>query len=200
MPIRETTVADFCAQVGGNDPVPAGVSIASISAATALALLAKVLQITAKRKDFKGDRSRIEALIASARTESENLTELADRDVQAFNDYLECIRSSPDRKHEAMCRCIDVPMEASRAVVRGLDLCVEGSEMVRGLTAADLGIAAAMLHGAIRSMLISVDFNLLHIDSSTPEFDRLKTERRELELSAARRDDVITTAVRNLLL
>jgi methenyltetrahydrofolate cyclohydrolase len=201
MAVRDTTVADFAAQVGGNQPVPAGVSIASVSASLALALLAKVLDIATKRKDFQGDRARIQALIDSCRSESKGFTELADLDVLAFNEFLECVRSSKgDGKHEAMCKCIEVPMQGARAVIRGLNLCVEGVEVVRGLTAADLGIAAAMLHGAIRSMLISVDFNLLHLDSATPIFDKLKTERRELELEAARRDDVITTAVRALLL
>jgi formiminotetrahydrofolate cyclodeaminase len=199
--IRETTVADFCAKVGGTEPVPAGVSIAAVSAGTALSLLTKVLDIATRRKDFKGDAARIRALIDSSRHESAGLLELADADVQAFNEYLACVRSS---NHEgmqaAMCKAVEVPMRGSRAVVRGLDLCVEGIGMVHGLTVADLVIAAAMLHGAIRSMLVSVDFNLRHLKLEPDFLDKIKTERRELEFEAARRDDIITTTVRNLLL
>jgi len=200
MSIRETTVGDFCAEVGGNEPVPAGVSISAISAAMALSLLAKVLDITARRKDFSGDRARIDALINASRDESAGLTELADADVRAFNDYLACIRSEEKAGvNDAMCKCIDVPMEAARAALRGMDLCVEGVEMVHGLTAADLAIGAAILRGAIRAMLVSVDFNFRQLDESSEFAQKLTAERHEIEMQAVRRDDVITSAVRALL-
>jgi formiminotetrahydrofolate cyclodeaminase len=200
MSIRTTTVEDFCAQIGGSKPVPAGVSISAVSAAMALSLLAKVLDITARRKDFRGDRSRIDALIAASRVESAGLTELADADVRAFDDYLACVRSpGKTGAADAMCKCVEVPLEGARAALRGMDLCAEGVAMVHGLTAADLAMAATMLHAALRAMLISVDFNLRLLDSATESFDRMKTERRELELAAAHRDDVIASAVRTLV-
>ena len=198
MTIAQTTVAEFCIQVGGNEPVPAGVSISSVSAALALSLLAKVLDIASKRKDFRGDRDRVEALMNSAREESKGLTELADRDVLAFNQYLECIRSGGN-KDDAMGKCIDVPMQAGRAVIRGLELCAAGTEIVKGLTVADLAISADILLGTIRGMLVSVDFNLKQLGPEHEIAQRVLTERRELELRAVRLDDLITTAVRSHL-
>src|ERR1700688_3135729 len=97
MIIENETLAELRGKVGGTEPVPAGVSISAVTASLALALLAKVLDITGKRKDFSGDRTRLDSLIESARAESTRLTQLADEDVRAFNQYLECVREDKDR-------------------------------------------------------------------------------------------------------
>src|SRR5271166_5353215 len=53
--IWSATLAEFRDQVGGAEPVPAGVAISAVAASLALALLSKVLRITGGRKDFVGD-------------------------------------------------------------------------------------------------------------------------------------------------
>ena len=53
-----------------------------------------------------------------------------------------------------------------------------------GLTAADLGIVAALLSGAVRAMLLSVDFNVREMRSDKQFSDAITAERRELELEA----------------
>jgi formiminotetrahydrofolate cyclodeaminase len=198
MSIQATSVEDFHARVGGSEPVPAGVSISAVSAGLALALLAKVLRITAARKDFQGDRARMEQLIQESRAESAALMTLADDDVRAFNAYLECIRGGGD-KQSAMRQAIEVPMAGARATLRGLGICAEAVATVHGLTAADLAIAAALLRGAARAMLVSVDFNLKLLESNKEFAETILAERHELELQAVRYDDIVTAGVRLLL-
>jgi formiminotetrahydrofolate cyclodeaminase len=201
MSIHKTTVDAFCAVVGGSEPVPAGVSISAVSAALALSLLAKVLDITARRKNFIGDHARIEALINSSRTEAAALTQLADDDVRAFNEYLACSRASDEKgAAAAMHKAIEIPMQGARAALRGLDHCAECVGIVRGLAAADLGIAATLLRAAIRAMLISVDFNCRKLDSTSDFARKITAERNEIELQAARQDEAIESSVRVLLL
>jgi formiminotetrahydrofolate cyclodeaminase len=198
MSIQVTTVEDFHAQAGGSEPVPAGVSISAVSAGLALALLAKVLRINAARKDFQGDRARMEQLIQESRAESAALMTLADEDVRAFNAYLECIRGGGD-KQSALCQAIEVPMAGARATLRGLGFCAEAVAAVHGLTAADLAMAAALLRGAARAMLVSVDFNLKLLESNKEFAETILAERHELELQAVRYDDIVTAAIRSLL-
>lgn len=203
MPIEIDTLATFREKVGGTEPVPAGVSISAISASFALALLAKVLDITGKRKDFTGDSEKLNALIDTARSESARLTEVAEQDVQAFNQYLDAIRESKagdndEAKAMAIRQTIEVPMQGARNAVRGLDVCAEAVFMVHGLTAADLGIAAALLSGAVRGMLISVDFNLQQMQTDREFSTTMAAERQNLELQALRRDDAITAAINQL--
>ncbi len=67
--IWSATLEQFRDRLAGIESVPAGVSTAAVSATFALGLLAKVLAIAAKRKDFAGDRALVDALLdASART------------------------------------------------------------------------------------------------------------------------------------
>jgi methenyltetrahydrofolate cyclohydrolase len=177
-------------RVGGSQPLPAGVSIAAVSGSLAMALLAKVLDINGTRKSFSGDRERVGALIAAARTESANLKRLADADVAAFNHYMLCVRGGGDVA-AAMREAIEVPMNTARSGARGLDLCAEAVGLVQGLTAADLGIAAALLQGAVRAALVSIDFNLSEMRSDPAFSSGIAVERLELERRARKCADVI---------
>jgi formiminotetrahydrofolate cyclodeaminase len=179
------TLAGFREMAGGPDPVPAGVTISAVTASLALALLAKVLDITGKRKGFPGDREKLKALLDAARAESSRLTQLADEDIGAFNDYLECRRQGRELQ-QAIRKTIEVPMNAARSAVRGLHLCAQAAAMVQGLTAADVGAAAALLSGAVRAMLLSVDFNVREMRSDEQFSVAINTERRELEREALR--------------
>jgi formiminotetrahydrofolate cyclodeaminase len=168
--------------------VPAGVAVSVVTASLALALLAKVLEITGKRKQFVADQ-RVAAFLDAARRESTELMHYADDDIRAFNDYMDCVRRK-EPIEAAMRKAIEVPMNAARAAVRGLDLCAEGAGMVQGLTAADLGSVAALLSGAIRAMLLSVDFNLRLSPS-----EEVISERRELERRAQRQAEAVEKTI-----
>jgi len=186
------TIEAFRARVGGTGPVPAGVSVSAVSASLALALLAKVLDITGKRKSFAGDRERLTALIDTARTESSTLTRLADEDVEAFDLYLEATRSGDaELTARAASLTIKVPMEGARSALRGLEVCVEATSLVSGLTAADLGMAAKLLDAAVRAMLLSVDFNVKKMDAEAG----ILAERRDIEDRSTRHARSVLAAI-----
>jgi formiminotetrahydrofolate cyclodeaminase len=181
------TLAAFREKAGGTDPVPASVAISAVSASLALALLVKVLVIAGKKKD-------VGALLDSARAESARLARLADEDIAAFNQYLECKRRG-ENLAAAVRKAVEVPMEAARSAVRGLELCEEAAGMVRGLTLADVGGAAALLSAAVRAMLLSVDFNVRAMGPGEWFSDVIAGERRDLETTALRRTDAVTRLV-----
>jgi formiminotetrahydrofolate cyclodeaminase len=178
------TLAGFREKAAGTDPVPAGVAISAVTASLALALLVKVLSIAGRKRD-------VSALLDRGRAESARLADLADRDIRAFDQYMATRDSRP---------AIEVPMEAARAAVRGLALCAEAGEFVKGLTAADIGAAALLLSGAIRAMLLSVDFNLKYMRADEEFSGAIAAERQELEREALRLADAVTVrGLRTLL-
>jgi formiminotetrahydrofolate cyclodeaminase len=140
-------------------PAPAGVTGATVGARFGMALLIKTLEITSKRKDFAGDGEAVRTWITAARRYSEILAEAANDD----------IAGEPARKR------IEIPMNAARAAVAGLDLCAEAASVVRGALAADLGVAAMLLCAATRSIVLCVDSNAGEQEAE---------ERRELERHA----------------
>ncbi len=170
------------------EPVPAGVAISAVTASLALALLAKVLAIAARKRKLAAERQQIEELLHAARAESSRLTSLADEDIEAFHKYLES-------KHQATRKAIEIPMEAARAGVRGLGLCADAALIVRGLTAGDIGSAAALLAGAVRAVLVTVDFNLREMAPDEDFSAAMKSEHTELTAEVTRRADAVVSAL-----
>ncbi|HEY3823591.1 MAG TPA: cyclodeaminase/cyclohydrolase family protein [Bryobacteraceae bacterium] len=191
----KSTLAEFREKACGTDPLPAGVAISAVSASLALALLAKVLDIAVRRKNFSGDRQRLTALLDAAREESARLAQLADDDVHAFQEYMECKRQGRD-PNEAVRNAIQVPMNAARSAVRGLELCSEAIGMLQGLTAADVGSAASLLSGAVRAFLLSANANDRTMRSDETFSRQVAAECRKLELGAQRWAETVTSKLR----
>jgi formiminotetrahydrofolate cyclodeaminase len=173
--IWKSTLEEFRGQLASRDSVPAGVSVAAVSASLALGLLMKVLEITRKRREFQGDPQKIEELLAAVRTASNKLSQYADEDIVAFAEYM-ASRGSP-AEEAALQKAIEIPLGAARAAATGLRLCAEVAGMVPASIAPDLGTAALLLGGSVQAMLLSVNSNALRL-SDTQSQDQL---RREVE-------------------
>jgi len=89
---------------------------------------------------------------------------------------------------------IEVPMNAARAAVAGIELCVAVSGTVRAAVAADLGAAAALLEGAVRGMMLCVAANLRAAGDES-EFPMLRSEAQDLAERAHRMTGVVVSAV-----
>ncbi|HLK22325.1 MAG TPA: cyclodeaminase/cyclohydrolase family protein [Bryobacteraceae bacterium] len=159
--VWKSTLEDFRDRLAGRESVPAGVSVAAVSASLGLSLFVKVLEIVRTRKDFAGDPAKIEALLAQARAESAKLDRAADEDIVAFADYM-ASRGTPGEAI-ALQRAIQSPLRAARAAAAGLQLCSEAIALTPASIAPDLGTAALILAGSLRSMLLSVESNALRV-------------------------------------
>jgi formiminotetrahydrofolate cyclodeaminase len=165
--IWTATLATFRDRVAGLEPAPAGVSAAAVSATFGLGLLTKVLEIASKRKGFTGDRELVRALLDDARNKSQMLSQLADEDIAAFHEYLDCIRRKQPT-HVAIRKAIEVPLNVARAAVSGITLCDQATSLVHAFVAPDLGTAVTLLSAAVRSMLLTVNFNLQQLPEDDP--------------------------------
>ncbi|HLK48258.1 MAG TPA: cyclodeaminase/cyclohydrolase family protein [Bryobacteraceae bacterium] len=194
------SLEEFREKVASDDSTVAAVSTAAVSAACALNLIVMVLDVIGKRKDFQGDRQRLQALAEAAREESGRLARYADEDPAAYAGYLRCLRmpktTEAERRErrlaltQALRRATEVPLAAARTAVAGINICAEAAALAHGSVATDLGGAASLLAGAARAMLLSVDANLVALGES--EFhDQVSGERRELEDAAAKKEQAL---------
>jgi formiminotetrahydrofolate cyclodeaminase len=173
-----STLSDFRVELATTAPAPAGVSIAAVSAAFALSLVVKTLEITAKASP------RADALIEQAHALSGQLAKLADRDAAAFDEYLRCVRLPKDSSFrsaelaKALHETIETPLEAAQRAVQGLKLCSDA--VVNPFVAPDLGAAAALLAGSVRAILVSVDFNLGTLQQGDPFLEAASAERERI--------------------
>jgi len=187
------TLEELAAKVA-EGPVPAGVSVSAVAAALALKLIAMCLRVSARRRDFSGDRERLRELLEAAQSEAAQMMEYADKDLAVYQNYLRNRKSSDAAA--ALREAIEVPMKIARAASRGLELCVAASELVSTGVAPDLGSAASILYAAVRAAIRSAEANAA-ASSDKKLIEQLISERRALETHATTLvDRVFAAAVR----
>ena len=208
MPTRvsDSTLEEFRHGVAGQQPTPAGVAVAAVSAGLALGLLAKVLTVSGRRQPHPGDAPRLESLTAAAQAASQRMLQLAGDDIAAFEAYL-AVRRMPhvtDSERQArqrdidsaVRRTIDVPLTAAHEASAGLELCGEISGATPPALVADLGVAAALLAGALRGFLLCAQSNVRQLAPDAAAYgERLATETRRCE-QALRQAEALLASVK----
>jgi formiminotetrahydrofolate cyclodeaminase len=184
--IWTATLEQFRDRMASHEPVPAGVTAAAVSATLALALLSKVLQVTLRHKEFTGDRELVSALLDDARNLFGILGHLADDDVAAFQQYLDCMRNKQPTG-PALRKTIDVPLNVARSASLGIALCETSAGHVHAVVAPDLRIAAALLEGAVLSALVTLKSNVQQLPSGDPYRNEVTDEALRLAAKSERR-------------
>jgi len=190
--VWKLTLEEFANRVAAG-PTPAGVSVSAVAAALALDLLAMSLDVSARRRDFAGDRDQCHRLADTAKTEASQIMKYADEDIAAYQAYLKNRKSAG--AGAALRNAIEVPSKVARAAMRGLELCAEGSSFVSASVAPDLGSAAALLAAAARAAIRSAEANA----AASPDRELLQqmiSERGALEIEAANLTDRVFSAAR----
>lgn len=172
-------LATFRDRVAGLEPVPAGVSAAAVTASLGLGLLMKVLEIASKRKDFAGDRKLVANLLHEARNKSQILAHLADEDIAAFRQYLDCLRQK-ESTDAAIRKAIAIPLGIARAASSGIKLCQQATGLVHKFVAPDLSTASALLSAAVRSTLTTVESNVEQLPEADPYRLQVAAEMRQI--------------------
>ena len=188
--VWKSTLEEFDSQIGQGDAITGAVAVASISAAFAVSLLCMVLEITARKKESESHQGHLQKLLAAAKAEWEHLRRAADEDRAAYGAYRKASglprASEQDRAERRYAMLVtlqeatETPLRAARSAVKAIELCAEAATLARGDVAADIGGAAAILNGAVRAILNSVDANLRRIEDK-----RFVAERRELREKAS---------------
>jgi len=184
--VWESTIEEFDRQITRGDSITGAVAVAAISGTLAVSVLRMVLEITARKQESASHRQQIRELLEAASAESEHLRQAADEDRAAYAAYRSASRLPKATEQERVCRnaamqsalreATETPLRAARAAVGAIELCAQAATLARGDVAADIGGAAAILSGAVRAILNSVDANLRHLEDQ-----ELIAERRELE-------------------
>jgi len=200
-PMSECTLEHFRSAAASGEPVPAGVAVSAVSASFALGLLAKVLRITTRRKDFSGNLAKLETIADSARAASKRMMQFAEDDTAAFNAYMASARlpqatdlERAERKRAvetAARKAIELPLEAARAAAAGIGLCSDATGLVHAFVAADLGAAASLLAGALRVFLLCADSNTKQMVSDAATFRATMAGRAEWETRAYRQTESV---------
>jgi methenyltetrahydrofolate cyclohydrolase len=194
--VWDATLENFRSAAASGEPLPAGAGVSAVTASLAFGLLAKVLKVSGRRKDFAGNLPKLEAVLKSARGESKRMMQFAEEDIAAFNSYIASTRlpQSTDTEREgrkcavdaAVRKVIEVPLAAARAAASGIGLCGEAAGMVHANVAADLGAATSLLASAMRVFLLCADSNIRQVAADASSYRDAVAGRFEWESKAFR--------------
>jgi formiminotetrahydrofolate cyclodeaminase len=198
--IWKATLEEFRERILAGDSTTGAVAVAAVSASLAAGVLQMVLEIAARKNESEPMRELIEA----ARMEAAQLARLADEDRAAYTEYAKALRlpKTNDEERAARRRAMDLallkatetPLAAARSAVAAIELCAEAAGIARGAIAADIGGAAALLAGAVRAILCSVDANLRELPDQ-PFRREAEAQRRALEETGVRQAEAVIRRV-----
>jgi formiminotetrahydrofolate cyclodeaminase len=174
-----------------DDSLTGIVAAAALSASLALRVLKSVLEVVAR----KHDSARPRELIRAAGETAERLAALAAEDGAVYAAYMQARRERSPALQAALRRAVETPISAARAGSVSIDLCREAAGYTRGPIAADVAGAAALLEGAVRAILCSVDANLRAVEDEVFA-QAVAAERDTLEMRAIRQAEGVLTIVK----
>jgi methenyltetrahydrofolate cyclohydrolase len=148
--LQELTIEDFLEELAARKPTPGGGSAAALSGALSAALVSMAAE-------FSGNK----AVSEKAHTLMSTLTQLVDRDAQAF--------ASRNLKEATR-----VPLETARHSYAILKLAEALLETSNPKVITDIGVAAKMAAAAVKGALLNVEVNLASIGDEDYKKDVLK--------------------------
>lgn len=147
-------------------PTPGCGAAAAVTADLGLALVIKGLRIS----ESKSPDARRAELIGKVRILLKDLAELADKDVAAFEAYMDRLRlpqatgAQASRRRDAVAEAAltvtEVPLETAQACLGGLTLALEALELTTANLRSDVLAGGQLLHAGLSAVLVSVDSNL----------------------------------------
>jgi formiminotetrahydrofolate cyclodeaminase len=171
------TLTEFLEKTASNAPTPGGGSVTMVSASLGLGLVIMALEISLHKKASVEELQIIEDLLKNAREQLDSLTLHADKDVMAFQNYMNALslpKQTAEQKlqrkqamEQAILTATNVPLEAARDTLAAIALAIKAAEVAHLQVISDVGAGATLLGGAIAGVLFNVDINLPSI--SDPE-------------------------------
>jgi len=190
-------------------PTPGGGSVAALAGALASTMASMAANFTSGKEKFKDVQPQIERALARLGDARSLLLDLAHRDMDAYAAIMAAWRLPKDSAEEKALRseAIREATKSSLGVVEGvLGASREVIEVARGLAdtanpnlVSDVGVAAELALGAVRSAIINAEVNLScykdaadaatvrgRVESGLKEAERLAGEVRGIVLGKLR--------------
>lgn len=195
-------LAEFRDRTASAEPTPGGGSAAMVSAAIGVGLVLMALRVTANRGDV--DPAALDPLIVAGERRLAELSTYADADITVFRTYMAALKLPKGTDAEVAVRrnalqqataaAAEVPLNAAQAALEGLDIARQAAPLAHKHIVSDVGAGAALLHGAIRASLMTVDANLPSLKD--PDLvTEYRTSRDHLSAAADHRFTAITARV-----
>jgi len=168
---------EFLTAIASADPVPGGGSVAAYAGALAAALTQMVAGLTIGKKRYADVENEMIVVSASARTLTEKLARLVERDAEAYaavaaayklakdSDAEKTLRSTAITK--ALLGAAEVPLETARACAEVAELAAIVAAKGNSNAITDAGVAGLLAEAGCRGAFYNVRVNIKSLEDGT---------------------------------
>lgn len=197
------TLNDFIAVAASKSHTPGGGNVSAVVATLAASMVAMVGNLTVSNKKYAEFHEQAQKQVDRIMEVIEKLKEYTNKDIEAFDAYMQCFRMPKETDEEKKARAEAIQNAAKNATLVPLEICKlcleilkeadELSKYGNKMAISDVGVGAMVGEAAMRACMLSVDINLPTIKDQEfvaqvkAERQRLFVEAEELKLLALAR-------------
>jgi formiminotetrahydrofolate cyclodeaminase len=179
----------FLDELASSSPAPGGGSVAALSGALGAALSSMVCNLTRGKQGYEAAQDEIKEILQRSEELRKHLTELIDKDTEAFNEVMKALtmpKETEDQKEHrrhamqnAFKHAADVPLETARKCTQILDVARIVAEKGNKNSISDAAVSALMAQTGLQAAMLNVRINLCSI-KDTEYVQKVSTELDEL--------------------
>ena len=198
----------FLDELASSSPAPGGGSVAALSGALGAALSSMVCNLTRGKQGYEAAQDEIKEILQRSEELRKQLTDLIDKDTEAFNTVMEALKmpkETEDQKEHrqramqsAFKYAADVPLETAQKCMQILDIARILSEKGNKNSISDAAVSALMAQTGLHAAMLNVRINLCSI-KDTEYVQKITTELDELLRNAIEKSAEILSIVEKSL-
>ena len=160
----------FLDELASSSPAPGGGSVAALAGAMGAALSSMVCNLTKGKQGYETVQDEIHEILKKSERLREDLTELIDRDTEAFNEVMTALKMPKDTEEQKAQRKIviqtafkhaaEVPLETARKSLQVLDVAYIVAQKGNTNSISDAAVSALMAQSAAQAAILNVRINL----------------------------------------
>jgi formiminotetrahydrofolate cyclodeaminase len=168
--ILDQPVRQFLNELASKAPTPGGGSVAALTGAMAAGLITMVCDLTIGKSQHADFEAEAQSLRERAEVLRAELEQLAQADVNVFNNLMAAYRLPRTTDADAASRraaiqkvtrqAAEVPLRVARAGVGLLPLCAPLARQGARAAVSDVGVAALLIQSTVPAALLNVEINL----------------------------------------
>lgn len=171
------TVGLFLDELASNSPAPGGGSVAALSGAVGAALSSMVSNLTKGKQGYETVQDDITELLEKSENLRKELTDLIDKDTEAFNKVMSALKmpKETDEQKEkrknalqiAFKHAAEVPLETAQKCAQVIEIACVIAQKGNKNSISDAAVSAVMSRAGVQAAILNVRINLGSIKDPT---------------------------------
>jgi len=198
----------FLDELASSSPTPGGGSVAALSGALGAALSSMVCNLTTGKQGYETVQDEIIELLQKSEELRKDLTDLIDKDTDAFNEVMKALKLPKETENQkeqrrnvlqtAFKHAAEIPLETARKSIQILDVTRIIAEKGNKNSISDVAVSALMAQTGVQAAMLNVRINLDSI-KDTEYVQQVTTELHELLQNAMQKSaEILGIVEKNL--